>query len=378
MNYSKIISSWVEVSQSALEHNIALYKSVIGPVKLAIVIKSNAYGCDLGLVGKLLDANQLVDYLCVSSLTEAVFLRELGLKKSILVLSVLDCDLQQAVINPIDLTVFDLKTVLELNRLGELHQKKVKIHVKIDTGMSRLGLFHDQVLSFIKAILKLKFIEIIGIFTHYAASDRSDLTSLEKQAGIFNQVILDLEKHEIAIPIKHTANTAAITADCLTHFNMVRVGIGVYGMWPSPENQLLTQAQYPDFVLKPVLTWKTRILTIKELPIGSYVGYDQAYQTTKPAKIATIPVGYYEGYDRRLSNQGQVLINGCLVPVVGKVAMNLTMVDVTGVDAVVGDEVTLIGHQVGVQPDDLAQICQTANTEITAKINPLINRKIVL
>lgn len=373
----QIVSSWVEVSKSALEHNISLYKSVIGDAKLAVVIKSNAYGCDLGQISRLLDHNDQVDYLCVASLTEAVYLRSIGIKKTILMFGIFDCDLKQAVINDIEVTCYDLAAVLELNQLGSLYRKKAKIHIKIDTGMSRLGLFYEQVLSFMQTVISLEYIEIVGIFTHFATSDRSDLTFLHQQLAVFNQVIASLAQYKIVVPLKHAANTAAITASILTNFNMVRVGIGIYGMWPSPENQVITQSQYSDFNLKSVLTWKTKILTIKDFSAGSYVGYDQAYQTIKPTKIATIPVGYYDGYDRRLSNRGMVLVQNQLVPVIGNIAMNITMIDVTGLELAVGDEVVLLGAQKGLQPDDLAQLCQTANTEITARINPLIKRKLV-
>lgn len=377
MNYSQIVSSWVEVSKQALEHNVAQYKALIGDAKLAVVIKSNAYGCDLTLVAKILDINSQVDYLCVASLTEARYLRTIGIQKALLMFGIVDCDLQQAVMHDIEVTCYDIKTALELDCLGQLYHKKVKIHIKIDTGMSRLGLFYDQVLNFVQAVRALKFIELVGIFTHFAASDRADLNCLDQQLAIFNRIIADLERHKIVVPLKHTANTAAITAKAITHFNMVRVGIGAYGMWPSPENQLLTNLEYPDFNLLPVLTWKTKVLTVKDLPAGSYVGYDQAYQTVRPTKIATIPVGYYDGYDRRLSNQGQVLVHQQIAPVIGNIAMNITMIDVTGIELAIGDEVILLGNVAGVQADDLALICQTANTEITARINPLIIRKLV-
>ncbi len=377
MKVQKIVSSWLEVSRSALEHNILLYKSVIGSAKLAVIVKSNAYGCGLDLIANLLDQNEAIDCLCVASLAEAVYLRELGVAKNILVLGIVDCDLKQVLINNIEIAVYNLQTILELNQLGKAYNQKVKIHLKIDTGMSRLGFFADQLLDLIQDVLALEFITIEGIFTHFAASDSANLSFLDQQTSRFSQLLLDLDLKKVIIKTKHAANTAAITLNNLNHLNMVRVGIGLYGMWPSDQNKHVTQSRYPQFNLKMPVTWKTRIISVKELPIGNYVGYSLTYQTTKVTKIATIAVGYYDGYDSRLSNRGQVLINNQLVPIIGSISMNMAMVDVTGLDTQVGAEVTLLADIAGIHPDDLANICNISNTEIVARINPLITRKLV-
>lgn len=367
-------SSWVEIDASALEHNIAQYKAVCKPALLAPVIKSNAYGHGIELIAKLFDQNANVDILCVVSLSEAMRLRTSGIKKPLIVLSILDTNLEHAIIHNIEVIVYDLTTVLELNRLGKLHQKKARVHVKVDTGLSRLGLLKDDALLFIKSIHHLPFITVNGIFTHYASSESADQTYTNYQLNNFNTVIEHLESKGIHIPLRHTSCSAALTANIGTHHTMVRAGIGIYGLWPSNDNKKITQQQYPQFSLRPVLTWKTCVIQVKEIPAGSYIGYNCTHHVHKSSLIATLPIGYWDGYDRRLTNKGLVMIKGQVVPVVGIVAMNLTMIDVTGLDVAVGDEVTLLGNHNGLTANDIAQTCGTINYEIVTRINVSLAR----
>lgn len=367
-------SSWVEIDASALEHNIGHYKAICKPALLAPVIKSNAYGHGIELVAKLLDQNTNVDILCIVSLSEAVRLRTIGIKKPLVVLSILDTNLEHAIIHDIQVIVYDLTTVLELNRLGKLHHKKAHVHVKVDTGLSRLGLLKDNAVLFIESIYHLPFIKVNGIFTHYANSESVDQTYTNYQLNNFNTVVEYLESKGISIPLRHTSCSAALTANIATHHTMVRAGIGMYGLWPSNDNKKITQQIYPGFSLRPVLTWKTRVIQIKEIPAGSYIGYNCTHQVHKTSQIATLPIGYWDGYDRRLTNKGLVMIKGHVVPVVGIVAMNLTMIDVTGLDVAVGDEVTLLGNHEGLTAYDIAKTCGTINYEIVTRINVSLAR----
>lgn len=370
------MASWIEIDKEAFEHNILNYKTIIKPALLAPVMKSNAYGHGIELVAKICDQNDLVDLLCVVSLKEALSLRSIDIKKPILVLSIIDDNLEEAIIHNIDLVVYDITTILDLNKVGKSLNKKANIHIKVDTGLSRLGLHHHDVLTLIKQICHLPFISINGIFTHFAESESADQTFTHYQLEQFNTLLLQLDTMRISIPLKHAACSAAASANTKSLYNLVRVGIGIYGLWPSPDNREVTQQNYPNFSLKPVLTWKTRIIQIKDIPAGSYVGYDRTHQMQDNARIAIIPVGYWDGYDRRLANKGLVMINNQQAPIIGRIAMNLSIVDITGLSVSIEHDVTLLGNYPGITADDMATMCQTINYEIVTRINPLLPRLI--
>jgi alanine racemase len=370
------VSSWVEIDKNALEHNLESYKKIISPAFLAPVIKSNAYGHGIGTIAKILDSHKDVDYICVVALQEALFLRSIGIQKPLLVLSIIDGDLEEAVDNAIDLVAYDIFTVKELNAIARIKNKKASVHIKIDTGLSRLGLGYTQALQLVKDTHELSHISIQGIFTHLAESESDDQTFTNQQREVYSAFVKQVETLGIFIPLKHIACSAAATINMSNNDTMVRLGIGMYGLWPSEENKSLTQKLYPNFYLKPVLSWKTRIIQIKEIPAGSSVGYDRTHCVSGPTKIAIIPVGYWDGYDRRLSNKGIVLINNQEAPIIGRIAMNLSIVDITGLSVSKDHEVILLGNYPNVSADDLAKKCNTINYEIVTRINPLLPRRI--
>lgn len=376
-HYGLKYNSWVEIDAHAIEYNIASYKNIIKPALLAPVIKSNAYGHGIGLIASLCQTNDNVDMLCVVSVAEALYLRSIGITKHILVLSILRDDLEQAIVQDIQLVVCDMNFAHLLNQMGRQIKKKVEVHIKIDTGLSRLGFLAQTAFEHIKQIAKLPFISIKGIFTHFAESESEDQTFTHMQIAQFEHLIETLECEHISIPLRHTSCSAAITANIKSHFNMARFGIGLYGLWASQENKTLTSTLYPSFNLKPALTWKTTIMHIKEIPAHAYVGYDRTFQTKKASLIATLPIGYWDGFDRRFSNAGIVMINNQHAPVVGKIAMNLTMIDVSEIAAHVGDEVILLGNYSQLSANDLAKRCSTINYEIVTRINPLLPRVVV-
>jgi alanine racemase len=370
-------NSWLEVNAQAIAHNIALYKSVAPQSLLAPVIKSNAYGHGIELIAKLCQALPTVDALCVVSVSEALSVRACGVTKPLVVLSILDNDLERAIMLDIQLVVYDLQTALHLNVLAERLQKNVFVHIKIDTGLSRLGFLWNHAIEIIEQIAQLPFVSIQGIFSHLAEAESLDQTFTNLQYDRFNIVLSQCKQRNIIIPWEHTSCSAAATANDKSHLSFVRLGIGAYGLWPSQENKVMTQALYPSFSLQPALTWKSRIIQIKQLPAQSFIGYDRTHQLEKDSIIAVLPVGYWDGYDRGLSNKGHVMINGRLAPIVGRVAMNLMMVDVTNVLAHVGQEVTLLGGELSVSAESLAALCNTINYEIITRINPLLPRMIV-
>ena len=209
-------------------------------------------------IAALAEENRNVDYLCTVSLSEAISLRVNGIKKPILVLSILDDDLEKACIYNVDLVLYDMHTAHLLNRIGISRNQTINVHIKVDTGLSRLGIAAHHAFDFIQELKKLPHLTVQGIFTHFAESEKSDQTFTNQQIKNFEKLIETVEKAEISIPLKHTSCSAAITANSNSHFTMARVGIGAYGLWPSEDNKKVTQTQHIYFSLKPVLQWKTK------------------------------------------------------------------------------------------------------------------------
>ncbi len=372
--------TWIELNKHAFFNNIAQYKKAIGDTTLSIVVKANAYGHGLKEMAQLCQKNKDVDWLCVVSLSEALTLRAHNFTKHILVLNLIDENPAAAIKNNIDLTVYDEHNLKALNELGSKLQKPVNIHLKIDTGLSRFGFFPEQALKVIEYTHGLPFINLRGIFTHCAEADAQDQTFTKYQLEQFHRLLTALEKINIHIPHKHAFNSAATTTYPLGLCNFVRVGAGVYGLWPSENNKKLTQKKYPDFQLQPVLTWKTKILDMKSVPAGSFISYNRTFQTQRNSTLAFLPIGYYEGYDRQLSNCGLIGIHKAdllfYAPVVGRVCMNTTIIDVTEVPGIkIGDEVILLGPHQNLTAVDLADKIKSYNPrEIVTRLNPAIPR----
>ena len=372
-----ISSTWVEINREAFFHNLVSYKKIVHPSLFAPVIKSNAYGHGIEQIARLCDEHAAVDRMCVVSLREGLLLRSFGIQKPILVLSIIDAPLEQAAAQDIIVTVYDMAHAHALNEIGRKMQKKITVHIKIDTGLSRLGFLAKDALEMVGAISKLPFIFIEGIFTHFANSENEEHGFMRQQTAQFEQVIHQLSIAGIHIPLRHMSCSAALTADTKTHGTLARAGIGLYGLWPSEENKELTLKQHPTFSLQPVLTWKTTIIQIKEIPIGAGVGYDLTFKAERTTKVATLPVGYWDGYNRSLSNNSCVIIHHQRAPIIGRIAMNLMMIDVTNIQAHVGDEVLLLGKNSEISANALAERCSTINYEIVTHINPLLPRIIV-
>lgn len=368
-------SSWVEINTQALLDNLHMYKSMAPHSFFAPVIKSNAYGHGLDIVAHVCQKSSLVDMICVVSVSEALQIRAAGITKPILVLSILDNDLEKALSQDIQLTVYDIRMAMYLNTLGIALNKQVLIHIKVDTGLSRLGFLWDTASEHIRFIHTLSHIKIRGIFSHLAESENSASAFTDVQINRFQQVLYQCDQDGIQIPLVHTSCSAALTLHKTSHLSMIRLGVGIYGLWSSEQAKIETQKRFPHFLLKPVLAWKTKIIQLKQLPAGSYIGYDRTCQVSKPSIIAVLPVGYWDGYDRGLSNKGQVLVRNQVAFVLGRVAMNLMMVDVTHIkDVCVYDQVTLLGDHEEIHANTLAAMCNTINYEIVTRINPLLPR----
>lgn len=369
--------SWLEINQSAIKHNISQYKKIIDNNRLAVIIKGNAYGHGLIQMAHICQTNKTVDWLLVGNLSDALALRKNGITKQILVLGYIDEDIANAAHQNIDITIDNLIFAQQLNTIGQRQNRHFQVHLKIDTGLSRQGIFPNQALAFIKQILNFSHIHLNGIYSHCAESNKEDQRFTQQQRKKFIDLLHLLAANNIEIPYKHMTNSAAITAlDHSSQYNFFRIGIGVYGLWPSQANKKATLSRYPNFTLKPALSWKTRIMCIKTIPEGSYISYNRTHQVKKKTKIGILPIGYYDGYDTRYSNKTSVLINNILAPVIGRVCMNMTIIDITSIPtAQVGDEVTLLGNNPNITAYDLAHAAGISNVrEIITTINPSILR----
>jgi len=371
---------WIELDSDAPDHNLQeLRRCAKQDVLFCAIVKSNAYGHGVSQMIRLL---QSADWFAVNSLEEGIELRELGVEKPILLLGhVPIAHLEDAVHADLRLTVYNRETIEALYRI-ETADTPVKVHVKVETGTARQGVLPEEVLDFVHFIQKNRGIQLEGISTHFAnIEDTLNHEYAEKQLATFKEVLEVLRKDGVKPPIVHTACTAASILFPETHYSMLRAGIGLYGLWPSREtylSALMGKLYVPK--LRSILTWKTRIVQIKKLREGSYVGYGCSYRTTRPTNLAVLPVGYADGYDRNLSNTAYVLVNGKRASVIGRVCMNLTMIDVTDIpDVKLENEVVLLGSwgDERITAELMANWAGTINYEIVTRISPSLERKVL-
>ena len=374
---------WIEIGRASLEHNIQQFRHLIGDSrKMTVVVKSNAYGHGLLEVSRLA-AEFDTDWLGVNSLEEARVLREGGIDLPVILLGYVPITgLRDAVANDLRLTVYNTETVEELVKITSKLKKDTFLHIKTETGVHRQGIKGEDLLPFVERIRKYPYLKIEGLSMHFAnIEDTTDHSYAQCQLEKFIEYVDLLGENDINIPIKHVACSAAAILFPETFFDMVRVGIGIYGLWPSKETYLsCIQDEREPVNIKPVLSWKTRVVQIKDVPEGAFIGYGCTYKTTRPTKLAVLPVGYYDGYDRHLSNVSYVLISGKRAPLRGRVAMNFITVDVTDIsEARLEDEVVLLGTQgrERISAEHLASLCGTINYEIVTRINPKIPRIVV-
>lgn len=268
--------------------------------------------------------------------------------------------------------VFSYETAHAISYIAEKKEKVTKIHIKLDTGMSRIGFLtgdnNEKVVEEIIKISKLPYIEIEGIFSHFSTSDEYDDSYTRLQFKRFMDVINMLEEREIHIPIKHICNSAAIMMYPEMHLDMVRPGVILYGMYPSDE------VDKSKLDLKPAMTLKAKVTLVKEVEPGRGVSYGKEYITDRVTKIATVPIGYADGYLRRLAKEGKMIVHGQQVPIIGRICMDQCMIDVTNVHNIErGDEVILFSDK-GITVDDLARWLDTINYEVTCVIGKRIPR----
>ncbi len=354
--------TWVEINLDAIASNVKNIKKLIGEKKeLMAVVKGNAYGHDILEIASEVLSNGATR-LAVARLEEGIFLRKSGITVPILILGLtLKQQAELLVSYNITPTVSEYEMIEKLSESAIKKDKVIKVHLKVDTGMGRIGISPNHVLNFIKKVKILKNVEIEGIFTHFSVADEKDKTYTEKQFKKFMEALTILEKKGVRIPVKHVGNSATLLDLPHMWLDLVRPGISIYGLYPSTEVQKTVK-------LIPAQTFKTRIVFLKELPVGEYVGYGRTYSTKKKRTvIASLPVGYADGYNRLLSNQGEVLVRGKRFPIIGRICMDQTMIDVTDLPQVeIGDEVVLWGRQEQeeITAEEIAEKIGTINYEI--------------
>lgn len=372
--------SFVEISKSAFIHNVLQLRSLIGPSKIfAPVIKANAYGHGITQIAAWCQELGAIDWICVALLSDALTLRKQGITKPIVVIGCIDADPQHALHKNIHLLVYSDQQAAQLDAIARAHNAKFLVHLKIDTGLSRLGFLYTHAVNDIQKIAMLSGLQITGIYSHFAQSQVQDIHFCHLQIERFLTIVTHLKNQGITTPYIHMANSAATLRFDIPECNLVRVGAAIYGLWPSQQTKQELLEKFPTFSLKPVLTWKSHIMHIQTVPAGSFIGYNCTYQVTRPSKIGIIPVGYQDGYDIQFSNNAQILIGAQPAPVVGRICMNHFMVDVTDIpDAAVGDTVTLVGHNDPVDVYGLAKLSGNNNVrELLTHINADFERRVV-
>ncbi|NDO19661.1 alanine racemase [Lachnospiraceae bacterium MD329] len=365
--------TWAEVNLDAIAHNIKEIRKITAPgAQIMAVVKADAYGHGFLEVTKTLLENG-ADRLAVAVLQEGKQLRSRGVTVPILILGASGEETAEEIIN-FDITpsVFTYDFAKALSYEAEKKEKVTKIHIKIDTGMSRIGFLagenNEEIVEEILKISRLPYIEIEGIFSHFATSDEYDREYTLLQYSRFTDVCDMLEDRGLRIPIKHICNSAGIMMYPEMHLDMVRPGVILYGMYPSDD------VDKGRLDLIPAMTLKSTITHVKDVEAGRGVSYGKEYITDRKIKIATVPIGYADGYLRRLAKNGKMIVNGTKVPILGRICMDQCMIDVTNVHNIdKGDEVIIFGRE-GVTVDDLAKWLETINYEVSCVIGKRIPR----
>ena len=375
----KMPLSYIEISKKNLIHNIKEFKNFVKKGTLvSVVIKANAYGHGDEEVAKILSPH--VDYFQVNSFEELVRVKKNTVKPILVLGYVGKNDLEKAIKLGCILSVFDLEHLILINKTAQKLNKKQKVHVAVDSYLGREGIMPDEAEAFVKEILKMRNILIDGIYSHFAnIEDTSNFAFAQKQINIFQNVIEVFRKYGFDKIKTHISATSGVMVYEKSggKNNIIRIGIGTYGMWPS---EYLKKKLKNKISLKPVMTWKTHVAQVKTLPFGHSVGYGLTYFTPKETKIAVIPQGYFDGFDRGLSNKGEVLIRGKRCRILGRVAMDMFVVNVSHIDKVKEeDEVFILGTQnkENIRAEEIAEKIDTINYEITARISPLLPRIVI-
>lgn len=363
--------SWTEIDLDAIATNVRALKRHVGEqVALMAVVKANGYGHGAVTVARTALLNG-AEYLAVSSVSEALELTESGIKPPILILNYTPVSaVRQAIRENLTLTVYDLDLARAYDRVARELGARLQVHIKIDTGMGRLGILAKDALNLFRYLPSLSFLEVEGVYTHFAAADE-DPEFTAQQVKTFRDVLRPLRASGLNFAYIHAANSAGTLSTHENHFNMVRCGLAIYGLSPSQQVRILPE-------MRPALTWKTVVAQVKTLPEGHSVGYGRTYVTEGNERIAVLPVGYSDGFRRAPDNWGEVLVHGQRAPIIGRVSMEKTVISVSHIpDVSIGDEVVLLGSQGDqtISADDVAARIGTISYEVVTGILPRSARR---
>ena len=363
-----------EIDLDALTHNLdEIHRCISDGTKIIAVVKADGYGHGAVPLAEVMEKREDVWGYAVATPEEAEELYENGIKKPILILGYTFPEYDEQIVREnLRPAVFSLIRAEQLSEEAVRQNKICKIHIKLDTGMSRIGFqVTEQSADEIAQIAKLPNIMIEGIFTHFSKADETDKTFTKKQADAYDQMIEWLKERQVSIPIHHVSNSAGIVDLPEYNKDIVRAGIILYGLWPSDE------VKKENIDLQPLLSLKSHVVHVKELAPGRIISYGGTFEVKKPMRIATVPVGYADGYPRSLSNKGYVLIHGKRAAICGRVCMDQMMVDVTDIaDVCPGDEVTLIGRDGAecITLEELGDLSGRFNYEFACDLNKRIPR----
>ena len=359
---------WAEIDLAAIKNNVAVTREVLEPdVRLCAVVKANAYGHGAVEVAKAaLEAG--ASYLAVAMTQEALELREAGITAPVLILGAVTPGHEEALVeNTITSAVFTLGMAQALSHAAVKLNKIAKVHLAIDTGMTRIGCDPNQAGKLAQAIQQLPNMELEGMFSHFATADELDKTYSRLQIYRFTEAVQSVKASGVDIPLLHLDNSAGLTELPECHYNMVRQGITLYGCWPSDEVEKCLN-------IKPVMTLKAKLVYVKNVAIGEKIGYGGTFTTKRFTKLATLPLGYADGISRKLSNKGYVLIRGHKAPIVGRVCMDQFMVDVTDVPDVKGGDEAIIWGGNGPSLEQVAEWMETINYEVSCLLTSRVPR----
>jgi alanine racemase len=365
--------TWAEISLDDIKSNFLQFRQhVKQPTKIMAVVKADGYGHGAVEIAKT-TIQMGADYLAVALLDEAITLREAGITDPILVLGYTPSrSIKEAITQSITLTVFDHEILDEVILQSSILQKKASIHLKVDTGMSRIGVTtnEDALLLASKAIAA-EYVHLEGIFTHFSNADSEDSSYTEGQYEKFQSVLAFLEENHIHIPLRHCCNSAATMKFPKMHLDMVRVGVALYGLYPDSTLKKL------PFQLKQAMSFKSRIAAIKKVAPSQPISYGCTWKPSSESMIATLPLGYADGLSRLLSSRGKVLVHGQKANIAGRVCMDQSMIDITDIPGcTVGDEVVIFGenHSSFQSVDEIAELMGTINYEVVCLIGKRVPR----
>jgi alanine racemase len=370
--FSHLRTTWAEINLDNLAHNMREIRRISKSKDIIAVIKADAYGHGALDVAPVLIENGATRF-AVAILSEAIELRNGGIKAPIMILGFTPIEQVEDVFQyDIEQTVYTLEHAKEISRKAVELNKKAKVHIKLDTGMGRIGFLpNEESVEEVQRISKLPNLIIEGLFSHFSSADEKDKEYTYYQLSKFNWFYERLKALNVDIKMRHISNSPSITDLPEAHFEAIRPGIILYGYYPSKE------VFKNKIEIKPVMTIKTKIVHIKNLPGGEYISYGREFKTEEESVIATLPIGYADGYTRLLKNKGKVIINGQFAPVIGRICMDQCMIDVTHIEGVKnGDEVIVMGESQGCSftADDIAESIGTINYEILCMVSKRVPR----